>query len=241
MQFYDIIPISLLIGMEDIMKLLSIFTILAILPMASFANPYKNIGYAKQPVVKQKSTASKWTPRFFVEYDLSVYSEGPFDIEIEDQVGIKDVINVSSFNSGSGLYMGADFNGIQVGIDVASDTGFYVKGAVPFTDWKVKPFLSAELGVSNIDIDVDLDGVMQSLGAQLDQPLGEIKFDDLNISYSFGLGLKYDINDNFFVKLGAKYNVQKYDLTLEIPESEKLGITIDMSGMIVNFGIGYRF
>ncbi len=198
------------------MKKISLFSVLALLPMASFATENNN----------------KWNPRFFIEYDLSVYSERPIDIDLEDAQGVEDIINLKSFNDHGGLYMGADFNGIQLGVETTGSTGLKVKGTVPFFDWVVKPYLSAEVGIANIDLEVDLSSLIPDAG--------KLEIDDMTINYAFGLGAKYDINDNFFVKLGAKYDIKKYDLTVDIV-GEKGDLTIDMSGMTVNFGIGYRF
>lgn len=208
---------------REMMRKISVIAALVILPIASFANNN----------VSKEVRQNKWDPRFFIEYDLNVYSEGPIDINLESAEGIEDIINISSFNRNSGLYMGADFNGVQIGVETTGSAGLKVKGTLPLFDWYVDPYFTAEVGVTTLDLDIDLSKIIGE-----DAPTFEV--DDINLTYAFGLGVKYDINDKIYVKLGAKYDIKKYDFALKTEGLEE-EITIDMSGMNVSFGIGYRF
>lgn len=221
------------------MKKISFLMALILLPICSFGNTYKvNNVYKYKHVASanksnKKSVTSKYKPRFFLEYELGVFSDSPIDIDIKDATGINDMIKTKSFNGNSGLYMGADFNGIQLGIETSGDSGLKLKGTVPFFDWVLQPYLSAEIGVSNIDIYIDLDKLFGD-------GTGQLEVDDFNLTYAFGAGVKYNITDNFFVKTGIKYDIKKYEINLDLDTSTE-EIDIDMSGLSVNLGIGYRF
>lgn len=192
--------------------------LVATVPFASYAN-----------LPSMHTTTSKWSPRFFIEYDLNMYSESPVDIKLSGE-GLEDLdipeLQIKSNNRGNAMYMGADFNGIQIGLRTSSNSGFNIKATLPFfDDWRVNPFLTAEAGISTIDMEIE-----------------GVELDDTNITYAFGLGVRYDICNHFYAKLGAKYEVKKYDLVLNTGESiGKIDAELDGTGMSVMATIGYRF
>ena len=192
--------------------------LVATVPFASYAN-----------LPSMHTTTSKWSPRFFIEYDMNLYSESPVDIKLAIS-GSEDLtipeLQIKSNNRGNAMYMGADFNGIQVGLRTSSSSGFNVKATLPFfDDWRVNPFLTAEVGVSSIDMEIE-----------------GIELNDTNLTYAFGLGFRYDICNHFYAKLGAKYEVKKYDIALDLGgEGGKIEAELDGSGMSVMATIGYRF
>ncbi len=193
------------------MKKLSFIAALAVLPITSFANE----------VVQEQS---KFNPRFFVEYGISLYSNTSSEYEIDgDKVGEADT---SSFNGDGTAYVGVDFDGVQIGLapeysetDVEKLLGLNVRAVVPFMDGNIQPYVSVELGFANMEYDD-----------------GGIKFDDTAFAYGIGAGVKYSFNDHMNLKAGIEYQSMNFETNVNGFE-----YTVDTSGFALTTSIGYRF
>lgn len=193
------------------MKKFSIIATLAILPVASFAS--ENI-----------QEQNKFNPRFFVEYGVSLYSNSSAEYELDgDKLGEADT---SAFNGGGTIYVGVDFDGVQFGMapeysetETEELLGLSVRAVVPFMDGNIQPYVSAELGLANMEYND-----------------GGIKFDDTAFAYGIGAGVKYSFNDNMNIKAGIEYQSISFETNVNGYE-----YSVDTSGFALTTSIGYRF
>ena len=187
------------------MKKISVIAALLMLPVASFA-------------------ASDFNPRFFVEYGINLYSDTSTEYKLD---GKKiDSADISDFNNYGSVYVGFDFNGIQIGIspeysknETEDVMGASLRAVIPFLTTSVQPYVALELGLANMDYD---DGTM--------------KFDDTAFAYGFGAGVKYSFDKHTSIKFGLEY--QKTSFETDVMDYE---YSVDTDGFTLTTSLAYKF
>lgn len=186
------------------MKKIFLTTILAILPISAFAEiEYK--------IIK---------PKFFVEYGATILSSNGIKTKANDTV-VSDV-DTLTFNAGNALFVGGDFNGVQLGFSPSytdqegtSEFDLLLKLDIPFMEGNFQPYfsLSAGLGIMSMD-DLNIDN-------------------ELGFAYGIGGGVKYSFSENIYMKFGLEYAGISFSTSVE---NVDIDLTSSGFGLTANFG-----
>lgn len=190
------------------MKKLSIIAVLALLPVASFA----------------KGIFDFDTPRFFVEYGVELYSNSSSEYKMDGKKIAES--DLSTLNGYGVLYVGADFDGVQIGFspeyvddDNKNIFALNMRAVVPFMTGNVQPYASVQFGIASLEYSDDV-----------------VSYEDTAFAYGIGAGVKYSFNDNVYIKGGIEYNIMKFDTDIYDSNYE-----ISTSDFLVVTSLGYRF
>ena len=189
------------------MKKLFLTTLVALLPAVAFAD-------VEYQIIK---------PKFFIEYNATILSSVGTKTKANDTV-ISDV-DTLNFNTGNGIFIGGDFNGIQLGVspsyseqEETSAFDLMLKLDVPFMEGNFQPYVSLSTGFGVLSID----------NSNIDNELG--------FAYGIGGGVKYSFNENTYMKFGLEYAGMNFSTSVE-----NIDVELKSSGFGVTAGFGYVF
>ena len=150
----------------------------------------------------------------------------------------------SDFNNYGSVYVGFDFNGIQIGIspeysknETEDIVAASLRAVIPFLTTSVQPYVALDFGTGITGTVTDKNGnAIKDATVKILYDDGTIKFDDTAFAYGFGAGVKYSFDKHTSIKFGLEY--QKTSFETDVMDYE---YSVDTDGFTLSTSLAYKF
>lgn len=188
-------------------------------------------GYAEENTEKEIIT-QKTESRTFIQFGTNLFSNPEQKTRVDGKKVSDNIENLEINNSGYISFGTETYSGVQIyltprylkeeeGDVTRSFFGMELDMDIPFFNsrYPVKPFISGGFSMDFANLEDS-----------------EYETDDVAFGFRFGFGVKIDINEDVFAKIGAYYAQKEYEFELE-----DYDIKIDQSGIVFKMAFGCKF